>query len=61
MKIDVVKNGTFITGDCHVVGKEPKDTPYVWIGDDICLAVLDKRQMNLLVKQWIRANTTESK
>jgi hypothetical protein len=57
MKIDIVKNGTFEVGDCHVVGKLPESKPYVWIGDNnVCLAVLDKRQMNLLNKQWAQAN-----
>lgn len=57
MKIDIVKNGTFEVGECHVVGKLPESKPYVWLGDgNVCLAVLDKRQMNLLIKQWAQAN-----
>ena len=62
MKIDIVKNGTFEAGECHVVGKLPESKPYVWLGDgNVCLAVLDKRQMNLLFKQWAQANKARTR
>lgn len=63
MKIELVKNGNFEPGEIDVVGKEPVAKPYVWIGENNgrCLAVIDTRTMNALIKKWMRATNKKSK
>lgn len=62
-KVDVVSDGKFKDGYCRVVGSYPQSLPYVWIGDQErgCLAVLDARQMNMLVKRWAQANKARTR
>jgi hypothetical protein len=46
----------FKPGEVVVIGKEPKYAPYVSIRDgDYCVAVIEKRAMNALIRAWKRA------
>jgi len=62
MKITVSRKNQLEPGEAHVTGQFPEDVPYVWIGDASgCLAIIDKRQMDALCRQWQKAKRARKK